>query len=85
LLARAYREEACLTSARGIIIAYLWLLEPSQVWLRAIYDYAEGFPPIVGTALNGYILTFVEALIDDEEVRLEAIEFYYEVETRRSA
>jgi hypothetical protein len=51
----------------------------------AIADYCEGLPPIVGHILNSKIPVFVEALIDDAEVRQAALDFYNEAEQARKS
>jgi hypothetical protein len=42
----------------------------------AIHDYSEGMPPIVENVLLMYVPKYLEALIDDEQVRRDALEHF---------
>jgi hypothetical protein len=42
----------------------------------AINDYCQDLPPVVSASFNGMVPEFLAALIDDEEAREEALEFW---------
>jgi hypothetical protein len=41
----------------------------------AIYDYTEGLPPMIGGLLQMRLDDYIDALVDDEEVRKAAKDF----------
>ncbi|HRY22324.1 MAG TPA: hypothetical protein P5311_00975 [Candidatus Dojkabacteria bacterium] len=47
----------------------------------AIHDYSEGMPPMIQGLMSMNMENYLKALIDDEEVLQEAIEFFQEVKS----
>ncbi|MCH8986978.1 hypothetical protein IIA94_02315 [Patescibacteria group bacterium] len=42
----------------------------------AIHDYVEGMPPMIGGLLQMRFDDYIDALVDDEEIRKEAKDFF---------